>query len=103
MTTIPRIEELPAVPDGVSAWDGETECDTVRWHWLHPDNWPEPGRPVLELYQAVIGEELDDGMMAVHLAARYLESWGWEILAEDSNKDWAEITLYPPAGAHSAL
>ena len=100
---IPTVEELPAIPDGINLWDGETACETVRCHWIHPDNWQDgrwpDDRPVLELYQAVIGIPDDDGWLAVHHAAKYLESLDWQITGESSNKDWLEIQLHPPLSA----
>ena len=105
MTTIPRIEDLPAVPD-ISLWDGDNPTDQVRHHWVHPDEWAElsDGRPVLELFQGVIGRliETDDGdeCLAVYAAARHLESLGWQIIREDDGKDWAEVTLTPPDGSY---
>ena len=100
----PRIEDLPAVPEGINQWDGDAPTDQVRYHWISPEEWGDlaDGRPVLELFQGVIGRlVVDDGdeCLAVFAAGRYLESLGWEIINEDTNKDWAEVSLTPPAGA----
>ena len=104
MTTLPTIDQLPAVPDGVDQWDGDAPTDQVVVRWIHPDEWAElgDGRPVLKLYQGIIGRPVvsEDGeeCLAVACAAQHLESHGWEIIREDDNKDWAEFYLTPPAG-----
>lgn len=91
-------EQLPEIPAGLDAWDGETAADSVTAKWWNPAITPDG--PELCLYQGVIGQTLiaEDGAecLAVDLAAAYLVADGWTITAEDDGKDWREITLTPP-------
>lgn len=90
------IEKLPSIPEGIHEWDGEYPVDCVSALWNHPDTWESLAQPTLYLYQGVIGEPIDEDHIAVDLAAEYLESCGWEILDQSTDKDWAWYNLAPP-------
>lgn len=96
------IESLPPIPDDIYQWDGDVPVDAVTARWWHPDTWKSPDKPVLHIYQGVIGELLTEDQMALDLAAEYLESCGWTILDQDTNKDWAWYDLAPPPPAEPA-
>ena len=97
MTSSIEQQNLPPIPDSIYDWDGDCAINCVFARWRQPDLWESPDQPILYLYQAVIGDPIYPGQLALDLAAEYLINLGWTTTRQDGDKDWYWYHLTPPA------